>query len=493
MSDKPLRFTSHLYLKIAVALLIILGALGIGYLGITTYAEQAYFKEVNQRLYGSIADQTVKEVKPFVDGQVDTTAIKDIMHSMMVINPNVEVYLLDTEGKIITYVAPYKKIKRTEVSLASIEAFLQKDETEIVEGDDPRDPNGMKVFSAAKILEEEKLIGYVYIILASQEQIAVTSSLYKSHVLKLSSQLFLVTLFVALILSLLAIWFLTRNLRRIIQTVIRFKEGDMAVRVAPEDKGDLEILADTFNDMADQIVANIESIKSVENLRRELIANVSHDLRTPLAIQQGYAETLLMKDKNLSEEERASYLNIILSSGNRLQHLVQQLFEYSKLEANQIQAEKESFFISELAQDITQKYQILADNKNITLHLDMPHNLPMVFADLGLVERVIQNLMDNALKFTPNGGSIQFILEEKEKNILVRVADTGPGIPEHEQPLIFERYRQTENGKEAKQGTGLGLAIAKKIMEIHNSSIQVISKPNEGAEFRFFLPAYAVV
>jgi signal transduction histidine kinase len=101
--------------------------------------------------------------------------------------------------------------------------------------------------------------------------------------------------------------------------------------------------------------------------------------------------------------------------------------------------------------------------------------------------------MDNALKFTPNGGSIRLILEEKEKDILVRVADTGPGIPEHEQTFIFERYRQTENGKEAKQGTGLGLAIAKKIMEIHNSSIQVISKPNEGAEFRFFLPAYAGV
>lgn len=202
-----IHFTNRLYFKISMALLLILGALGLGYLGITTYAEQAYFKEVNQRLYGSIADHTVTEVKPFVNGEVDTTAIQDIMHSMMVINPNVEVYLLDTLGNIITYVAPYKKIKRKKVNLAPIEAFMTKDETAIIEGDDPRNPEGMKVFSAAPITENDRLLGYVYIILASEEQAAVTSSLYESHVLRLSSQIFLFTLLGALIIGLLAIGF----------------------------------------------------------------------------------------------------------------------------------------------------------------------------------------------------------------------------------------------------------------------------------------------
>ncbi|MCI5082433.1 MAG: HAMP domain-containing histidine kinase, partial [Saprospiraceae bacterium] len=466
-----IHFTNRLYFKISMALLLILGALGLGYLGITTYAEQAYFKEVNQRLYGSIADHTVTEVKPFVNGEVDTTAIQDIMHSMMVINPNVEVYLLDTLGNIITYVAPYKKIKRKKVNLAPIEAFMTKDETAIIEGDDPRNPEGMKVFSAAPITENDRLLGYVYIILASEEQAAVTSSLYESHVLRLSSQIFLFTLLGALIIGLLAIWFLTRNLRRLVYTVQRFKEGDLHARVAPEDRGDLGVLADAFNEMADQILANIENIKSVETLRRELIANVSHDLRTPLAIQQGYAETLLMKDEQLSTKDRKKYLEIILSSSNRLSKLVQQLFEYSKLEANQVEPQKEPFFIGELAQDVFQKYQILAEQKNIELQLNIPHKLPMVFADLALVERVIQNLMDNALKFTPDGGGIQLKLEEQDQHIMVRVIDDGPGIPEHEQQHIFERYRQTEKGKQYKQGTGLGLAIAKKIMEIHNSTI----------------------
>ena len=484
---------NRLYWKISSTLLFILLILAMGYVAITAYTERKYFQEVNQTLYGSIAAQTVKEVKPLVDGKVDTSAIKDIMHSMMVINPNVEVYLLDTDGKIVTYVAPYKKIVRERVALDPIIRFINSDEKPFIFGDDPRNKEKEKVFSAAPILEEDELVGYVYIILASEEQEQVTSSLYGSRMLNLGKNLFFLTLLGALVIGLLAIWYLTRNLRTIIETVQRFKEGDYKARIPERSKGDLVVLADTFNDMADQINANIDKIKSVETLRRELIANVSHDLRTPLAIMQGYVETLLMKEDSLSSEDRKKYLNIVLSSSEKLSHLVAQLFEYSKLEAKQIQPQKEPFFISELAQDVFQKYEILAKEKGIIMNLNMSKELPLVFADVGLVERVMQNLMDNALKFTPQGGSVTIELTEQEKSVKVKIADTGPGIPETEQSYIFERYRRAKKEKEKISGTGLGLSIAKKIMEIHNSSIWVQSKPNQGAAFLFLLPAYTEV
>ena len=252
------------------------------------------------------------------------------------------------------------------------------------------------------------------------------------------------------------------------------------------------VLADTFNEMADTIVANIEELKSVENLRKELIANVSHDLRTPLAIQQGYVETLLMKDKSISTEKRKEYLKIVLNSSEKLSGLIAQLFEYSKLEAKQIQPSKEPFFITELAQDVFQKYQILAEEKQIKMNLDMSQDLPMVFADVGLVERVIQNLMDNALKFTPKGGNVTIALQEMDKTVEVKIADTGPGIPENEQSFIFERYRKSERvNNEKQQGAGLGLAIAKKILELHDATIRVNSRLNEGTTFLFRLPAYS--
>ncbi|MEN0050375.1 MAG: HAMP domain-containing sensor histidine kinase, partial [Bacteroidota bacterium] len=401
-----------------------------------------------------------------------------------------EVYLLDTEGKILDYVVPYKTVKRTQVDLAPIQEFLatKDDLNGCVMGDDPKGEGVKKTFSAAPIYENDELTGYAYVILASEEQARVSSSLLGNYMFRAGTSTFFITLLGAFGIGLLALWYLTKNLRQIIETVKRFKEGDYAARIPEHAKGDLTVLADTYNEMADQIVANIDQIKSIDQFRQELIANVSHDLRTPLAIMQGYVETLIMKKDNIATEDREKYLNIVLNSSERLSKLVSQLFEYSKLEANQIEPEKEPFFIGELAQDVYSKYQILAKNKNIQLHLDASQELPLVFADVGLVERVLQNLMDNALKFTPENGEVTIQLAANKEAVEVKVSDSGPGISKEKQSYIFERYRRSE--VESNKGAGLGLAIVKKILEIHNSTIQVISKPNEGSTFWFQLPAY---
>ncbi len=483
---------NKLYWKISATLLILMVLVGLGYLLITGYIAQQYHSEVNQKLYAGVAAGTIKEVKPLVNGKVDTAAIQEIMHSMMIINPSVEVYLLDNDGNIITYVAPYKRVKLTKVDLAPVKQFIAAaDEKPYITGDDPRHPGEQKVFSAAPIMEGDQLSGYLYIILASEERAAVTAMLNSSYFLKLGANLFFLTLVGALLIGLLAFWLLMRNLRKLIGTVRRFKEGDYQARMQTNGSGDLADLSNNFNQMADTIVANIDELKSVENLRRELIANVSHDLRTPLAIMKGYVETMLLKDDGLSPDQRKQYLQTTLDSGDKLSRLIAQLFEYSKLEANQIQPQKEPFFIAELAQDIFQKYQLLAKEKDIEMHLQASAEIPMVFADLGLVERVIQNLMDNALKYTPQGGEVTIQLQAVADQVEVKIADTGPGIPESEQSAIFERYRQANQSKEAKKsGAGLGLAIAKKILELHNATINVHSKLNEGTTFSFQLPAY---
>ena len=303
--------------------------------------------------------------------------------------------------------------------------------------------------------------------------------------------MFFISLFAASIIVLLALWYLTRNLRTVTETVSRFSEGDYTARIPLQSSGDFRQLTDTFNDMADQIQANIEELKSVENPRRELIANVSHDLRTPLAIMQGFVETLLMKNEELPPEERAQHLKTVLNSSEKLSGLIGQLFEYSKLEAAQIEPHKEAFQLGELAQDVVHKFGMLADEKKIKLKLEVPENLPLIFADLGLVERVLNNLMDNALKFTPEGGQVSLHMTASKDSVEVRVADTGPGIPEAEQPFIFDRYKKAyrTSGGGANQGAGLGLAIVKKILELHNQGIRVQSQLKEGTAFVFQLPA----
>ncbi|MFT5263214.1 MAG: signal transduction histidine kinase [Polaribacter sp.] len=486
---------NRLYWRISATLMALMIIVGLGYMVITRTISRQYYDEVSQVLHAKIADYAVKHTTPAIkNGVVDTAVVQEIMHSMMVINPSVEVYLLDKVGNIMMYVAPDKTIKLEKVDLLPIKKFIESDGPICVTGDDPRHPGERKVFSAAPIIENEQLTGYMYIILMGEYRAAVTSMLDGNYLFKMGANMFFLTLVGALLIGLLAIWLLTRNLRELMDTVRRFKEGDYKARVAVSGTGELADLSHDFNDMADTIVANIDELKSVENLRRELIANISHDLRTPLAIMKGYVETLLLKDDNINADQRKQYLETTLSSGDRLSKLIAQLFEYSKLEAKQIQLKKEPFFITEIAQDIYQKYQLLAKERGITMHLNASPEIPMVFADIGLVERVIQNLMDNALKFTPEGGKVNITLNAVGKKVEVRIADTGPGIPEGEQSAIFERYGQAEQSDDIKKsGAGLGLAIAKKILELHHATINVQSRLNEGTAFSFQLPAYVEV
>lgn len=488
---------NKLFLKLGGILLAMLLVVGAAYVTISSYISKDYIAEMNQQLYGGIAEHTVQEVKPLVDGAVDTSQIQAIMQSMMIINPSVEVYLLEPDGNIITYVAPYKRVQLEKVDLAPVKDFIAAKEGRrpFLKGDDPRHPDKPNIFSAAEIRDSTgKLEGYAYIILSGEEQASVTGLLASSYVLKLGTNLFFLSLLVAFLVSLLAIRYLTRNLRRVEAAVHRFQDGDYEARVDADNKGEFAVVGNTFNSMADRISANIEEMKSLDQLRRELIANISHDLRTPLAIIQGFVETLIMKTDTMPAEERKRHLNTIFNSSERLGGLISQLFEYSKLEARQIEPLQEAFSVGELAQDVAHKFSVLAATKNIGIRVERPDDLPRIFADLGLVERVLQNLMDNALKFTPPGGTVTIKMEADRHNVKISVADTGPGIPEAELPFIFDRYRKGSRTSEGRNsGAGLGLAIVKKILELHDQSIEIKSRVKEGTSFIFKLPRPAVV
>jgi signal transduction histidine kinase len=228
----------------------------------------------------------------------------------------------------------------------------------------------------------------------------------------------------------------------------------------------------------------------MDNLRRELVANVSHDLRTPLTVMQGYIETLQIKKGSLNDVQNKEYLYIIKKSIKQLTQLVSQLFEYSKLEAKQVKPQKEPFALTDLIYDIQNKYELIAKQKNISLTTKFSKQTPLVFADIGLVERAIQNLMDNALKFTPDSGEILISATEKEKDLLVSVCDNGVGINPKYLYKVFNEFEQLGLSNSPKYGgTGLGLNITQKIVELHKGKIWVESKgSNKGSCFYVQIP-----
>ncbi|MCE7996551.1 MAG: HAMP domain-containing histidine kinase [Roseivirga sp.] len=491
MSNNNIKGGVSLFWKLSATFLILLVIVGTAHMFLSISAAETFFQERNQRLNAPIAQSIIKEVKPIINGEIADNAADDIMHHMMAVNPSIEVYLLDPSGKIMAHVAPYKKVKLTEVSISPIAEFIATKGKECVLGDDPRNPGAEQIFSAAPIEEDGEILGYVYVVLAGEEYQSVASSLFIDYVTMLGGRTMIITLLGALIVGLAAIWFITRNLRTVIEGVKDFQAGDFSARIPVKSGREFNNVAVAFNEMADTIEGNIENLKSMENLRRELVGNVSHDLRTPLAVIHGYIETLMIKKDKLSLEERDKYLKIILESTDKLKKMVSELFELSKLESKQVSPKKEPFFINELIQDVAQKYLILARRKGVLIQSVISNNIKLVNADVALIERVLQNLIDNALKFTPEGGTITIKTNELENDVQIEVADTGVGIPEEQIPFVFDRYHIGDKRLSLdKNNTGLGLAIVRKILEIHDATISLTSKLNQGTSFAFQLPYY---
>jgi len=481
-----------LYSKLAVILAVLFGLVGLSLVFVALFSTDLYQQEINQKLNAKLAEQIVKE-KLLIQGKnINNIALKEVFSMLMVVNPSLEIYLLDTSGQILAFSAPLGKVKRQTVNILPIKELLNPEAKLPILGDDPRDPNGKKIFSVARIPEEGRLQGYLYIILGGESYDSVVQKLKGSYILTLSSWIIAASLLFALITGLLLFAALTGRLKELTKMMEAFKSGEKLDEITLSFKrfqnGNDEIshLGITFKQMAEQIEVQMEQLIQADTMRRDLIANISHDLRTPLATLQGYIETLLLKKNKLSEIEQEHYLKVAINHCGNLNQLVNRLLELAKLESYEIQVTQEPFNMSELVHDVIQKFELKAEEKKIQLIPDFDAQLPFVMADIGLIERVFDNLIENALRFTSENGNITISMSPGGKDINVRISDNGCGIPKEVLPSIFDRFFQLDKSREVKTGhSGLGLAITKKILELHQSNIKVESKIGVGTRFTF--------
>ena len=249
------------------------------------------------------------------------------------------------------------------------------------------------------------------------------------------------------------------------------------------------VLMTVFRQLMKQQKRVNEERLEVNSLRKELVANVSHDLRTPLASIQGYLETILMKGDNLSNEARTNYLERSLRNSDKLKNLIEELFELSKLESRERKLNIEPTNIADLILDIVGSSKIIAANKGVHLDAKIEDNLNQVKADVALIDRVINNLLSNAIKFCKEGDQITIEANNcKNNQVHIYLTDTGKGIARADLPHIFTRYYKTQ--PENRTGSGLGLAIVKHILELHESHYEVKSEEGVGTTFYFTLRCY---
>ncbi len=484
-----------LYSKLAAVLLGLLTIVGVLAVVLSVLSAGRYQQEVNQKLNRELADHIAAEKTLIRDKLVNQAALEDVFHMMMVINPAIEFYLLDPQGAVLAYSAEPGKVKRERVDLEPVRRWLTGSATLPLQGDDPRDLQGRKVFSAARIGTPEKTEGYLYIILGGEDYDNVVQTLAGSYILKVGAWMLAAVLAMSLFAGLLLFALLTGKLQHLAVAMRVFKPGERpALAFTPRADGDeIDRLMIAFRDMAQQINTQVETLKNTDHLRRELVANVSHDLRTPLATLHGYIETLLLKDDKLDAQQRREYLEIAILHCSRLNTLVSELFELARLDAQETKLNREPFSLPELVQDTVQKFQLSAREKKITLVARFEQALPFVSADIGLVMRVLENLIENALRYTPRDGVIELVLSSALRGVTVQVRDSGCGIPADELPRIFDRFYQLDKSRNLNPGSsGLGLAIAKRILDLHGGSIAVSSALNEGTRFTFDLPAHYV-
>jgi len=479
-----------LYTRLALVFAAILAVIGVVYTTLTFTMAERDLQRISQSLNRELARNIVAERNLVQENRLNQKALKDTFKMYMDINPAIEIYLVDPEGRILSYSADPQRVKRQRVSLKPIRQFLEGGMFPLL-GDDPRAEDRQKVFSVTPVPSAATPEGYLYVILRGEQFDMAEQMIREQQAMRASVWVVGASLAVGLIIGLFVFRALTRRLRKLSVAMADFRDGDFQtpVRVMSESAPGDEIdqLGLTFEQMAGRIQTQLESLRSQDAKRRELIANISHDLRTPLSTLHGYLETLQLKAEELEPMERRRFLEQALAHSNRLQGLIDELFELARLEAAESEPRLEAFSLAELAQDVLQQFEPAALEKGISLKLIGDRGAPFAVADIAMIQRVLENLVSNAMRHTEKG-EIRIGLKRADDAIHISVSDDGCGIAAEEIPWIFERFYQADNPHRGGGYAGLGLAIVKRILDLHGCEISVWSELDKGATFRFSLP-----
>jgi signal transduction histidine kinase len=274
---------------------------------------------------------------------------------------------------------------------------------------------------------------------------------------------------------------LTQPLRDMAAATRRMEVGDYSARVHSDSRDEVGQLAAAFNRMSGEL-------ESLERLRRDLVANVSHELKTPITAIRAHLENLA----DGVETPNMETMQIMLTQTERLGRLVEQLLDLSRLESGEIPLHRERVSVGPLVAQVVSEIDVARRDQGVAIHPVIAEDVPALDADPERVHQVLFNLVDNAVRFTPGGGTVTISAHRHNGSVEITVADTGVGIASEHIPRLFERFYRVDPARSREDGgTGIGLAIARSVVEAHGGHIRARSAPGEGSAFTFDLPAVA--
>lgn len=310
----------------------------------------------------------------------------------------------------------------------------------------------------------------------------------QEHDLILSGVLLLFAAIIAMTFGIFVAASVTDSLRQLAITANQIAEGNLEARVQISGRDEVALVGETFNEMAQQLQRAAGEREELEKLRRDLIAWTSHDLRTPLTSIRALIETL--HDGVVEDPETVKrYYRTIRADVIALNTIIDDLFELAQLDAGKLVLEISPHSLPDLISDTLESFRAVAEQREIQLQGEVDPRIDLVPMNAPKVGRILSNLINNALRYTPSGGEVQVTAVQRRHEVEITVADNGPGFNEADLPRIFEQFYRGEQARSRSTGgAGLGLAIVRGLVEAHDGRIQAENDPEQGAIIRFTLP-----
>jgi signal transduction histidine kinase len=485
---KKKRFS--IFRRISILVFVLITGLCILFISITYLSTTNFHLASTQLLNKDVAGHIAQFTSPFGQDSINTKKADSVFYNAMVLSPSAEVYFLDTSGKVIAYHAPKSALKRWTLPLANIKKLIASKGQEFIKGPDPKDPLEDKIFSAVEVKGKKRNLGYIYVILGSNKN--VTNLLFSSYVSNFLVKVLCLIIVSSIVAAFIYLKRIERSFNDMMLVLNRFQNGDLQARFKIKEKNELSDITQVFNNLADLLVFNIDRLKKSEKERKDFIANISHDLRTPLAIARGYIETLVIKKdtEELSLSEHENYVQIALNKIKQVDEMVSQLFELSRIESVEFKAAKEPFVLSEIVQETVKTFQLAAAQKSIDLKCTRCQYHVWINADVSMMERVVQNLIDNAVNNTPENGIIQISVIVENNQLVLKIQNTGDPLPDNLLEWINNSKDESTLSAKWSSRSGVGLLIVKKILQLHESSLKAYTDNTDGNTFTFGMPVY---
>lgn len=411
-------------------------------------------------------------VKPFLIANIDPRpVVLDVNRADRILGT--EVWVIDRNGKVITASADHLYCEGNTLEAMDLEQ-LKSGNVSIRKGQSEYFKESV-IRAIAPVIHNKEFIGGVILYSPITGVNDTSKNMLKIH---------LVAAFLGILISIgigvLLSQQITRPIKRVCEITSNIAEGKFDERVEIDSKDELGVLASSINHMT-------RRLSELEKMRRNFVANVSHELRSPLTSIQGYIDALI-QGKGKNKEDEKTYLLILQKETLRLSRLVNDLLEISRFDSQTAPFNMDEFPMRSIMERAVTSLRMQTAAKHLTIHSHIPSDLPLCYGDEERIEQVLYNLLDNAIRYSSAGGAIQISATPLADEVLVEITDFGQGIPAQDLPFIWERFYRVDKSRSRNEGgTGLGLAIVKEIIDKHGGQVRVESTLGKGSTFGFTL------